>query len=351
MTLDKKVKLVQLEYRFYKTFTKQYWFTSILLLPFYIYAVFYMLFKARTFMFFTAINPSLRYGGTCTSKFDLLNQVHKKYLPTGVVLPQNTSKALVLAQMQANNLQFPIILKPDIGERGRGVIKINGEQELQPYLDENKKPLILQEFITYKQEFGLMYVRLPNEPQGKITSLAVKNFLYVTGDGYSTLFALMTKNVDCIFYIDYLVADFKHRLYEVIDYLVVVPLLELGICHHGASCVGLNHLITNELNQLFDDVSKTIDRFDVGRYDVKAENYGELLKGNFKVIEINGTDAVPLHIFDKTLMYHSVISDLVKHWQNLLKIAINNHKMGMKYAHFFPVLKEIYQNGSFDKVK
>lgn len=221
MTLDKKVKLVQLEYRFYKTFTKQYWFTSILLLPFYIYAVFYMLFKARTFMFFTAINPSLRYGGMCTSKFDLLNQVHKKYLPTGVVLPQNTSKALVL---------------------------------------------------------------------------------------------------------------------------------ELGICHHGASCVGLNHLITNELNQLFDDVSKTIDRFDVGRYDVKAENYGELLKGNFKVIEINGTDAVPLHIFDKTLMYHSVISDLVKHWQNLLKIAINNHKMGMKYAHFFPVLKEIYQNGSFDKV-
>jgi len=89
--------------------------------------------------------------------------------------------------MSQQNIRFPIILKPDRGERGWQVEKIRSEEELSRYLAKGVDQLLLQEFIPHRLEYGIMYARLPGRRKGRITSLVIEEQLSVTGDGTSTI--------------------------------------------------------------------------------------------------------------------------------------------------------------------
>ena len=47
--------------------------------------------------------------------------------------------------------------------------------------------MILQRPVTFDGEAGIFYVRIPGEPAGKIYSITLRYFPFVTGDGKSTL--------------------------------------------------------------------------------------------------------------------------------------------------------------------
>ena len=88
-------------------------------------------------------------------------------------------------------MEFPLIAKPDIGERGFLVEKLADEFAFQTYFNNCSVNFMIQDFIDYPMEISVLYYRLPNAKKGHITSVCIKDTLKVTGDGHSSIEQLM----------------------------------------------------------------------------------------------------------------------------------------------------------------
>src|SRR3546814_7224751 len=76
---------------------------------------------------------------------------------------------------------------------GYGVRLVRGPAELGAYLEgfPAGEAFILQDYVDWQGEAGVLYVRLPGEPAGRIFSLGFRSFPHVVGDGRSTLAELI----------------------------------------------------------------------------------------------------------------------------------------------------------------
>src|SRR5690606_13656288 len=81
--------------------------------------------------------------------------------------------------------------KPDLGERGWMVRIVHTEEDVIRYIDEITLDFIIQERVDWPLEFGVYYRRFPSEDTGEVTSIVMKEMLYVEGDGMSTLAQLI----------------------------------------------------------------------------------------------------------------------------------------------------------------
>lgn len=88
------------------------------------------------------------------------------------------------------SLTFPVVLKPNAGERGTNVFIVKDRTELEQRLNSSDEDIILQEFVA-GEEFGLFYYRYPNEKTGRIFAITEKVFPKVIGDGTSSLHDLI----------------------------------------------------------------------------------------------------------------------------------------------------------------
>ena len=88
-------------------------------------------------------------------------------------------------------MTYPLIAKPDIGERGFLVEKLTSEKDLLAYLAQTKVNFLIQEFINLPLEISVLYYRMPSASKGHITSFCIKETLKVQGDGASTIEQLM----------------------------------------------------------------------------------------------------------------------------------------------------------------
>ena len=170
----------------------EFWVAWIFYIPVGFY-VLYLCIKNKSLMLFTAGNPGITAGGIKgESKFDILGNfdVCKEFVAKGMLLKKDeesqTKVEKVFNFMKEYNLDYPIVLKPDKGERGEDVFIVKGEEELKEYLSKVLKDIIVQEYV-YGKEFGIFYYRYPNADKGKIFSITEKKFPYVMGDGKSTL--------------------------------------------------------------------------------------------------------------------------------------------------------------------
>src|SRR5438270_171536 len=50
--------------------------------------------------------------------------------------------------LQAHDLSFPVVLKPDVGERGAGVAVIRSQEELRSYFGKSEGDIIIQKYIA-----------------------------------------------------------------------------------------------------------------------------------------------------------------------------------------------------------
>src|SRR5262245_33398097 len=164
---------------FIKLFNWEYW--SFATVYFCIYPVWGLLcLRARSFFFFAASNPTIKNGGfLCESKKDIIPIIPPQYHPPTVFFSIPTNGAMVLCDLQRAGLQFPLIGKPNIGARGRGVKVLRNEQDVLDYAHTAYLDFHIQEFVPWKQEAGIFYVRNPNKAHGAITGIVYKEFLSV----------------------------------------------------------------------------------------------------------------------------------------------------------------------------
>jgi glutathione synthase/RimK-type ligase-like ATP-grasp enzyme len=67
----------------------------------------------------------------------------------------------VRARIATTDLSFPLILKPDVGERGEGVVRVDDEQRLFDVLAIARRPMLLQQLVAWPHEYGLMFAKDP----------------------------------------------------------------------------------------------------------------------------------------------------------------------------------------------
>ena len=312
----------------------EYWPMSIFYIPVYLYW-FYLGFKARSIFFFTAVNPSIKNGGmVAASKKSILDLIPNRYIPNTALLKAPIDQNKVEETMHGLGLDYPVIFKPDLGERGWKVEKIANAEEASTYLESFDADLQIQEYIDMPFEAGVFYYRFPEEEKGTVSSIVVKELLHVIGDGTSTLEQLIVKKPRARIQYEKLKVSWKNELGTIPRKGERVELQPIGNHNRGTAFLNGNHLISRELIKSFDAISKQIDGFYYGRYDVRCKNAEALQKGDVMIMELNGAASEPAHIYQSGYPILKAYQSLFHHWKVMYRISVVNHKNGVSYTSF-----------------
>lgn len=316
---------------FIKLTSWEYWPFGIIQAPMFVYWIWYAL-KERSLLYFSASNPSILTGGMMgESKFDVLNLVPEEVKPKTVLIKLPSSREQVLEEMKKNALTFPVIFKPDLGERGWMVRRINTEQEIDKYLTEIKIDFLIQVLVELPLEFGVYYVRFPSEENGFVNSIVVKEFLFIEGDGEKNIQQLILEKDRAKLQWKTLKEVYKDQLDEVLACGKRIELISIGNHCLGTKFLNGNHLITEKLSASFDTISKQVKDFYFGRYDLRCASLQDLENGNVKIVELNGCGAEPAHIYQPGSSLWDAIRVLITHWKNMYRISTENHRRGVPY--------------------
>jgi hypothetical protein len=305
-----------------------WWMFYIPLLPYWLYQAV----RTRSLTFFTNADPCIDYGGFFgESKIDILKQISSTFLPTYFFVKKESTLQEVLEMIEDKQLHFPIICKPNVGERGSQVEKINDEVALEEYLKNLQEDFIIQEFITFDIELGVLYYRLPEETKGQVSSITRKEFLSVIGDGKSSIEALMQASTRARFQLETMRLRLGEKIKEVIPAGEKRLLEPIGNHCRGTKFLDNNFLMNEKLNQVFDKIALPIEGFHYGRFDMKVKSIEDLYEGkNIKIMELNGVSSEPGHIYDPKNTLWKAYRDLAKHWRIIADISIQQQKRGIQ---------------------
>ena len=295
---------------------------------------------------YLATNPGIKYSGNGTeSKYVSLGLVPSRFTPQSLLAPAGVSPENILQQVRDSGLTYPVIAKPDRGFRGYLVRKIDSPEALLRYLKELQTDVLIQEFIPFKKELGIFYHRFPGNDRGKVTSVTIKEFLKIRGDGQKTLRELIAMDERAFLYEDIFSMMHKDRIDQILARDEELQLSFIGNHSKGTRFVNGNHLIDERLTQFMDELCGSMQGFHYGRLDVKFNDFEELLSGiNFKVLEVNGIISEPTHIYDAShpdASYFSALRAINSHWEIMSDIALINHR---EHKVPYPGVKEYIDN-------
>lgn len=319
---------------FIKLRSWEHWPFGVIQAPLFIYWLWLSL-KARSLFFFSASNPGILMGGMFgESKFEVLEKVPGECKAKAILIKLPAPAETILLRIRENGFQFPLIFKPDLGERGWLVKRINREGDVEDYLNQIKLDFLIQEFVDLPLEFGVFYIRYPKASSGKVISVAGKEMLSVEGDGEKTLKELILEKERAKLQWETLQVTFRDRLEDVLAKSQKLELVSIGNHCLGTKFLNCNHLITEKFSNSFDRISKHVDGFYFGRYDLRVASLEDLENGNFKVVELNGCGAEPAHIYEPGFPLWKAIKVLFQHWKDMYRISAENHALGVPYITF-----------------
>ncbi|MGV4439329.1 hypothetical protein ACQ1PL_07505 [Ornithobacterium rhinotracheale] len=324
-----------IKHKVQKIICYEYWSVWIFYAAF-VPAYFWFSLKNRDLLYFCKTNPSLKNGGFFGySKSQIQRYIPQEFRAKEQIIDQD--KKLTLTK-------FPMIAKPDVGERGKGVIRLNNQSELNDFLaqlNENQK-FILQEYIDLPKEFGVFYCKYPKDEHGQILGITGKEFLTFHGNGKQTLREFIQQNERAFFRKKYLENKFSAILDKVLPKGKTILLEPIGNHNRGTRFFDASHLATQELLTQIEKVIRQIPQYSYGRLDVKAESDEALSQGNFKVIEVNGVNSEPTHIYDKNyslLKAYREVYKTLNHQSNIARQWAEKGAKSPKIPDFLLALK------------
>lgn len=268
------------------------------------------------------------------SKHEVLQKIPERYIAKSILISLPSTKVEVIKALWKQNFQFPLIFKPDLGERGFMVNRIDNEADIDAYLSKMKFDFLAQELVSLPLEFGVFYTRFPADEKGTVTSIVMKEMLTVIGDGKSTLQKLILRKDRAKLQWGTLKKIYRDRLTEIPNAGEKLELVSIGNHCLGTKFLDGSHLINQELSETFDHISKQIEGFYFGRFDLRCASLNDLYKGNIKIMELNGCGAEPAHIYQPGYSLRKAFAVLFTHWRNIFIIARENAKRGVRYTPF-----------------
>ena len=328
----------------------EFWPAKAIYPPVFLY-VMYLGLRYRSIALGSLVNPMVPCGGFVgESKIDILSHLRKCGAPVApftILDPDRSIAELIetVEQAQAEWGQtYPLVLKPDQGERGKGVAIIRTPEQLKDFLSKLKEPYIAQHYVE-GQEFGVFYYRYPGQPSGQISSITRKLYTQVTGDGKSTLEHLILKDPRAVCSARTFLKQHQSRLFRIPEEGEEVKLVEIGTHARGSLFLDACDLITPELLKRMDEICSRIDGFYLGRFDLKVSGDEALKKGeDLKIIELNLLTSEPTHIYDPTHNLFYAWKALIRQWRTAYEIADLNHKAGLKPISHLTVVAKVWSH-------
>lgn len=306
--------------------------------------------KHRGLTVFTAANPDIPEGGfigeSKSAILDLFgdreNIVPYRLIEASLDTDERHKRAQEF--MREHGLDFPVVLKPDRSERGRGVRIVRGLSELNRRLASAGRDLIIQRYAE-GEEFGVFYYRRPGEQEGEIFSITVKEMLQVEGDGASTLEELILEDPRALCLAPRHLEAHKEELYVIPEEGERVPLVEIGTHAMGALFSDGAELITEELRREMDRISRSAEGFNFGRYDLRAPSREALSRGEgLQVIEVNGVTSESTDIYDASNSFFDAQSILMRQWRLVFEIGRAQADRGHRPAGAGRLLKLLFRH-------
>jgi membrane protein DedA with SNARE-associated domain len=290
----------------------------------------------------TAANPSIYSGGMIKESkaaiLDLVPDSHREWLahyttfqPSDESPESLTTRAAEV--LQAAGLKYPVVAKPDQGQRGAGVQVVRSDEDLRDYIDAfpSGLPIVFQDLIDHPHEAGILYYRYPHEESGKLLSITLKAFPAAVGDGRRTLRELIIDDDRAYVIQDVYLKRHDKHLDRVLAEGESFPLVFAGNHAQGAIFLnGWDHW-TAAMEARFDEISRAIPGFYFGRYDVRYADPDALCRGeSFRIVEINGAGAEATHIWDARTTLRDAYRALFEQFRILFAIGHANRRNGTK---------------------
>lgn len=312
----------------------EYWSPFLIYTPVCFYVAFLWL-KYRSLTVFTAANPGIVDGGFIgESKKEILDLFRSSgKVASYDLIPKGLSNGdkLQLAEifMQKNGLKFPVVIKPDAGQRGKGVKIVKDERQLQEALYESDRDLIIQAYAE-GEEFGVFYYRYPDEEEGHILSVTTKKMLILKGDGERTLQELILSDQRAVCLAKTYFKRHGERLYDIPQQGEFIPLVEIGTHARGAVFEVGEALITEKLRESMDNISSEAAGFYFGRFDLRTPSAEDLMAGKeLTIIEVNGVTSESTNIYDASFGFWDAQKVLWRQWSIAFEIGCRNSDSGV----------------------
>jgi hypothetical protein len=329
-----------------KVFHWEYWPFHVVYFPIYFYWV-WLIIKAKAVFFFNTSNPRIKNGGfLMESKKEIYDDIPEGYYPKTILVNTSTVINQIVEQLLTGNLSFPLIAKPDIGMRGLQVKLLKNIDDLTHYANNSKVDFLLQEFISYENEIGVFYYRIPGNENGIVSGIVGKEFLQVTGNGVSTIEELIIDNNRFFLQLEVLRKTYGAKLHNILAKDEMFTLVPYGNHSRGAKFVDLSYKLNNQLYQTINEVCKQIPQFYYGRLDIKFKSWESLQQGtHFSIIELNGAGSEPTHIYDPKHSVFFAWKEIIRHLRLLYSISVKNKQLlNEKFMTFKEGLKMLKDN-------
>ena len=303
------------------------WHYQVKYIPISLFWLWYC-FKARSFWFFTASNPTITFGGfEGEGKMEIYRQLPVGSYPESTLVSSGMPFQNVRELVNSGGFHYPLVVKPDVAAGGYLFRRIVSEEQLKKYHSYINVDYILQEWVDYPLELSLFYYRMPDADKGVISGLLLKEQPKVTGDGIATLSELISNNEILRLNFDTICSRHQDRMEEVLPAGETFILSHASNRSQGARLVNLDHEIDEQLCSVFDQISLYSKSFFYGRYDLKCRSIASLKEGkDFSILEYNGAGAGIQHVYGNHYSIFRACRMIVQHWEKLYRISAYNKK-------------------------
>ncbi|TVS08374.1 MAG: carboxylate--amine ligase [Phycisphaerales bacterium] len=236
---------------------------------------------------------------------------------------------------------YPIVLKPDAGERGYGVAIIRSSNELEPYFRRIQGPVLCQKYHPGPCEFGVFWIRKTDAiddeeptPAGRIYSVTRKRFPLIEGDGVHTLEELIFRDNRFRKQSKLMLRRHRDRLGWVPSEGETVRLGHAGNHAQGAIFSDGGDLVTPELSAKIDEIARSFrgdgdGELDFGRFDLRCPSEDDLRAGrNLAIIEVNGVFSESTNLYDPDRSALWAYRVLLGQWKRLYEVGAARKRAG-----------------------
>jgi membrane protein DedA with SNARE-associated domain len=281
----------------------------------------------------TAANPGIPDGGSIgESKFDILSNLPDEWVvPSLLVVPAALDERVgqLRSYAEARDWSLPLVLKPDVGQRGIGVRMIRSWSDARSYLAEMPSPVLAQPYHPGPYEAGVFYYRLPDRPHGRLLSITDKVFPEVVGDGHSSLETLIWRHPRYRLQARTFLARHRGASSRVLAAGERFRLAVAGNHAQGTTFRDGRHLITPALEARIDEIARSHRGFYIGRFDIRYRNVDAFTRGHdLAIVELNGVTAESTNIYDPDASLWSAWRTLCRQWSLVFAIGAANRRNG-----------------------
>jgi membrane protein DedA with SNARE-associated domain len=292
----------------------------------------------------TAANPAMPEGGFVgESKFDILRQLPETWTIPAALIRVGDLECRVRAvddAIRRRGWTFPIVLKPDAGQRGAGVRRVSDLDEARHYLSAQPHAVVAQPYHPGPFEAGIFYYRLPHDARGRIFSITDKKFPVVTGDGQSTIEELIWDHPRFRLQTDVFLVRHAAIRSRVLRAGERFPLAIAGNHAQGTMFVDGSHLWTRELEDRIDEIARSMPGFYIGRFDVRYGDIEQFRRGNdLAIVELNGVTSESTNIYDPAFTLLDAWQVLFRQWELIFRIGAANRARGAQPASISRLLR------------